>query len=404
MVSKPAETPEFLAIAQILRSKKNAGKLIKALKGSDFPTLVAAAKTYKKDLREKAALVRLASTDSAEDTQERKEILYVLRTMALAGLPHSPYKKSELLREIRLGPTQWVRMKLTARDFGDGVMLPFGLNARRVFIMLCTIAVETQSPIITLDSTMEFMRRMGWKLNDAQGNLAGHQYRSMRLILEGFQKMTMDLDYHGVFSRRGKTADSFSIIRRYHLPSMDESKESVAGKRPLFGVEDTNEDPELGPPGLFWVRLDQLFFEELVGVPGKGRSGTAFPFTSSYLLKFTSSKEIDAALFLAARCSAAETRSTIDLHAVWNQLGIDPTNYSMFKQTFTKTLAKVKENWDGCLAYIPEGTQTLVIEPVPEGKEMVPRTLADSMLDDFISRSTPESRARDYIAMAEEEK
>lgn len=401
MVPTNEETPEFLAIAQILRSKRNAAKLIKAYKGQPFDILVKAAREYKKELQVRKLAARVATPESEDDLRRRKEWLFVLRTMALSGLPHSKHKSSFMEREVRYGPTQWVKMRLTAREFDKGIDLPYGLNARRVIIMLCTIAVETQSPFITLDSAIDFMQRMGWKLHDTGKNIQGYYYRSLRSILEGLQMMTVDMEYHGIFNRKGKTRDSYSIIRRYHLPSVNADHAHQEGEQPLYGVEEIEEDPELGPPGLFWVRLDPLFFEDLVGNPANGVGGQAFPFTHAYLSNFRSSKEIDIALFLAARCSAADSRSVMDLHALWDQLGIDQSNYSMFKKLFKETLAEVKRVWDGCIAEVDSEKDRFIVEPVPPGKEMVPRALADSLMADFLSVS-PATRAKQYIEMAQD--
>jgi len=398
----PAETPEFLAIAQILRSKRNAAKLMKAYRGQPFDVLVKAAKEFKKDLQAKKAAARVEMPVSEGEAQKQKELLYVLRTMALSGLPHSTYKKKDLIREIRYGPTQFVQMKFTARDFDEGVLLPSGLNARRVFIMLCTLAVENKSPLITLDSAVKFMQRMGWKMSDKGSTMQGYYWKSLRSILEGLQQMTVDMKYHGIFNKRGKAADSYSIIRRYHLPSASEERTRDQGEQTLYGIEEAHEDPDLGPPGVFWVRMDPLFYADLVGDPGAGITGQAFPFTDKYLNNFKTSKAIDIALFLAARCSAADSKSTIDLHKIWDQLGIDPTNYSMFKNTFKTTLEEVKTIWPGCVAQVDSKADTFIVEPVPQGLEMVPRSLADKLLEEFLSVS-PSQRAQQFIAKRENE-
>lgn len=401
MAGRDDESPEFLAIAQILRSKRRAAQLLKGLQGQDFATKVKAAREFKKEFQNRLEQKRTEAGVLTQDQEEQRELLYVLRTMALSSFPHSPYHQKRLERMNRIGPTAWVRTVQTARAFEEGVELPFGVNARRVFMLLCTLAVEKQSSFITLDAASSFMNRMGWTVSKKGNKMNPNQKRYSTLdgILESFQKLTLDIEYKGVFSKRGKTADSFQIIKRFHLPDR-----STDGQTGLLSLDEEEDDETIGPPGTFWIRMDKDFYEELTGSPERGISGNAFPFRADYLMNFSSSQEMDIALFLAARCAAAESISRpIDLHDIWSQLGIDPSNYSVFKKTFMSTLDRVRQIWDGCQARVPDGTHSLIIEPVPPGKEMVQRTLADTLLADFLTRETPEGRAKAYIEMQKED-
>jgi hypothetical protein len=399
LVGKQDETPEFLAVAQILRSKRRAAALLKGLRGQDFGVILKAAKEYKKEVQSKRDQLRSEATLlDPRDQEEQRENLYVMRTLALSSFPHSPCHVAQTKRSVRLGATSWVDMTQTARAFDDGIELPFGKNARRVFMLICTLAVKKGSPLITLDTAVDFMRQMKWQLASADGKYKGisqNRYDSLSSILESFQKMTLDLEYKGAISKRGRVADSFQIIKRFHLPKKGED-----GQAGLFQLDKDNEDEHIGPPGTFWFRMDKDFYEELTGTPERGIQGNAFPFKADYIDHFNTSKEIDVALFLAARCAAAETTSRpIDLHDIWDQLAIDPSNYSMFKKVFVNTLERVRNIWDGCRAYVPEGSHSLIIEPVPPGKEMVERALADTILSDFLSRETPEERGKQYLQM-----
>lgn len=389
-MSRPVyeETPEFLGVFSVLRSKKKTAHFMKGMRGLPFGELIKAAKGLKKDADEKKALRRL-QTFNLEDRSQQSELLFILRTMALVGLPHRSTELHQIRRSHRTSASSWVDVTLTIREYDKGYRIPFGLNARRIFILLCTLAVKSGSPRIDLSSVSEFMRKLGWKPS-AKGQMGGALFERLAETLESFQKLSFDFDYHGVFRPGQKGAETFSIIRGFNMPTRQDAHAVESGSTPL-GLESLGQDP-----GRFWVQLDPIFFRELCG-DGEHR-GSAFPFTQEYLRHFTKSTEIDMALMVAARVSAAQSRSMIPLHDIWQQSGINPDNYGNFKKAFINTLNIIKtQAWEGCNAEVVG--HHLIVDKVEEGKELVPRQFIDQLMDDFLGLTTPEAKAAATLRM-----
>ena len=377
------EERDLLAIAQILRSKKRAASLLKIMRGLPIEKVVEAAKEMAKELKEKRQQSYAATLPEA--SAEQKELLFILRNLALMGLPHKPTDEPRIQRLIRTSPSSWITITLSARSHAEGVLLPFGINARRVLTMLCTLAVKTKNPVITLDSAAEFMRRIGWK-PDGRGGMGGNRYDMIAQTLEQLQKCSIDVELHGMANGRRKQADSLAIIRKYDLPSSTDEKLINQGAEPL------PLDP--GIVRSFKVLIDPLFFRELVGDPTTGYKGSAFPLPLDFVKQFRRSTELDVAQFLVARVSAAQSPSKIDLHSIHEQLAFHPDNYSKFKKEFTDTVAKVKELWEGCNANV-EGHK-LVVGPVLNGKFLVDPTKFDNLPEDLFGLNTPTLASRSY--------
>jgi hypothetical protein len=244
--------------------------------------------------------------------------------------------------------------------------------------MLCTLAVKTTNPVITLDSAAEFMRKIGWK-TDSRGSMGGNKYDMIAQVMEQIQKCTIDVELHGVMGARRKQAESLSIIRKFDLPSRTDEKLLDQGVEPL------NLDPEI--PRSFKVLIDPLFFRELVGDPSTGYKGSAFPLPLEFVRAFTKSTELDCAQVLVARISAAQSTSKIDLHSIHEQLAFHPDNYSKFKSEFTETLRKVQGLWEGCNAQV-EGHR-LVVGPVLNGKYLVDPTKFENLPEDLFGLNAP---------------
>ena len=368
---------DHLAIAQILRSKKRAATFLKVMKGIPFEKVVQAAREAAKEAKEKKKQAYLELLPQ-EVGSEEKELLFILRNLALMGLPHKQTNERRVQRMIRTSPSSWITITLNARGHEDGINLPFGINARRVLTMLCTLAVKTKNPVITLDSAADFMRKIGWK-TDSRGSMGGNKYDTIAQVMEQIQKCTIDVELHGVMGTRRKQAESLAIIRKFDLPSRTDEKmmDTGAVALPL--------DP--GIPRNFKVLIDPLFFRELVGDPSTGYKGSAFPLPLEFVRQFTKSTELDTAQFLVARISAAQSSSKIDLHAIHEQLAFHPDNYSKFKSEFTETLRKVQALWEGCNAQV-DGHR-LLVGPVLNGKYLVDPTKFENLPEDLFGLNTP---------------
>ncbi len=371
------EERDLLAIAQILRSKKRAANFLKVMKGIPFEKVVEAARQTAKELREKKKKDYIELLPP-EANSEQKELLFILRNLALMGLPHKPTDERRIQRVIRTSPSSWITITLNARAHEEGVKIPFGINARRILTMLCTLAVKTKNPVITLDSAAEFMRKIGWK-TDSRGSMGGSKYDAIAQVMEQIQKCTIDVELHGVLGSRRKQAESLQIIRKFDLPSKTDEKMLDQGAEPLAL------DP--GIPRNFKVLIDPMFFRELVGDPMTGYKGSAFPLPLEFIRQFSKSTELDCAQFLVARISAAQSESKIDLHSIHEQLAFHPDNYSKFKAEFTTALQKVEALWDGCNARV-EGHR-LIVGPVLNGKYLVDPTKFENLPEDLFGLNTP---------------
>ena len=376
---------DHLAISQILRSKKRATQFLKMNRGVAFDKLVAAAREYAKELKAGRREALTAKSMSPQQVSERKELLFILRNLALMGLPHKPTKEPSIHRKIRTSASTWVTITLTARGAsekipeGERIYLPFGINARRALTMLCTIAVKTRSPIITLDSAAEFMTKLGWK-PDSRGSHGGNKYDILARVLEEIQQCSLDVKIQGFMGDKRSQAESISIIRAYDLPSLTDEKLLDQGAQPL----------PLDPAGVkhnFKVLIDPLFFRELCGDPATGYKGSAFPLPLEFVRHFGKSTELDTAQFIVARVSGAETESRIDLHSIHEQLAFHPGNYSKFKSEFTETIASVCKVWDGCNARV-DGHK-LVVGPVLNGKYLVDPTKFAALPEDMFGLNNP---------------
>jgi hypothetical protein len=377
--NEPEDERDLLALTQVLGSKKRAREVMKITQGQPFSAKQEVARELAKELKAKKRLRMIESQPPQEVSRENQELLFILRNLALMGMPHKPTTERKITRMIRRGPSQWISISLTARSHDEGVGIPFGINARRILTMICTIAVKTKSPVITLETAAEFMKKMGWKA-DASGKIGGNKYERMAEALEQIQKCSIDVEVHGILGAYRRQAESLSIIRRYDLPSRTDEKLLDQGGEPLLDL-----DPGISKQ--FKVQIDPLFFRELVGDPESGYRGSAFPLPERFVAEFSKSTELDCAQFLAARCSAAQSTSRINLHDIHEQLAFHPSNFSKFKKEFITALERVKQLWEGCNAQV-EGHK-LIIGPVLDGKYLVDPTRFEALPEDLFGLGTP---------------
>jgi hypothetical protein len=372
----PFDERTVLAVTSILRSKKRALQFLKVSRGVPEDKLLDMAREYRRELKaHKAKEAELAKLE--DDPDERREILFILRNLMLMGLPHKPVHEEEIKRTIRTSATSRMIVTLKATGIKDGIILPYGILARRVLAILCTLVVQNKNnpskEVITLDSAAEFMRRVGWR-TDSKGGLGGKDYAGLARVLEQLESMRIEVKYEGFFKGR-RQAENLSIVRKYDLPSIAEDRALEHGEQPLEDLE-----PQV-TTRVFRVQMDPLFVRELVGDESTGYRGSAFPLPLQFITAFSRSTEIDVAQFLAARVSAAKSLSRIDIHDLQQQLGFHLGNYSRFKDEFRQTTAKVKELWSGCNAEI-DG-DFLVVGPVLNGNYLVDPTKFEVLPDDL---------------------
>lgn len=231
--------------------------------------------------------------DREHAQQIRTQILGTARAVALSFLPNRPSKARQISRNIRLGSNLWVRVTYTttAKD----VPLPFGMD-RCYLHGLLHYAILHDQPLITFDKAGELLDL--FQLD--------HSGRSFKRLRDGLRRIAalhiniVTTDLPGLNGERGEKID---VIEGWHLPTRDERSKQKSlpdDQLPLPGIASKQDLPH-------FVRLSEPLMNHL------REGGRNILLMRLDLLRHFSNRPIafDLAMFLAARCGAAASRSVV---------------------------------------------------------------------------------------------
>lgn len=254
----------------------------------------------------------------------RTQILGTARAVALSFLPNRPSKARQLSRNIRLGSNLWVRVTYTttAKD----VPLPFGMD-RCYLHGLLHYAILNDQPLITFDKAGELLDL--FQLD--------HSGRSFKRLRDGLRRIAalhiniVTTDLPGCSGERGEKID---VIEGWHLPTRGER-----AKQPIL-------EDQLALPGFrnkkdlpHFVRLSEPLMNHL------REGGRNILLMRLDLLRHFSNRPIafDLAMFLAARCGAAASRSVVPHDALMDMFkaGSEPDRRTI--QRLQEYLAEIQQ-------------------------------------------------------------
>ena len=223
----------------------------------------------------------------------RTQILGTARAVALSFLPNRPSKARQISRNIRLGSNLWVRVTYTttAKD----VPLPFGMD-RCYLHGLLHYAILHDQPLITFDKAGEL-------LDLFQLDHSGRSFKRLRDGLRRIAALHINIvtsDLPGCSGERGEKID---VIEGWHLPTRDERARTpppLQDQLALPGMDSGRDLPH-------FVRLSEPLMNHL------REGGRNILLMRLDLLRHFSNRPIafDLAMFLAARCGAAASRSVV---------------------------------------------------------------------------------------------
>ena len=237
---------------------------------------------------------------------------FMARLMALCSLPRTnPGNQKEYIRcngPYTLGMTAGLNNKL-----------PFGNYPRLLLAWVCTEAVQTQSPVLILGSSLsEFMRTLGVYSSD------GKAYTRLRNQMDRLFNAHVSLIYE---DKRGKATVNSLIARRTEF--------WWNHKRP---DESTLWESK--------IELSEDFFNEIICRP--------IPIDINTLTALKrSSLGLDLYLWLVYRTFPLRAPLRISWRQVYRQFGVDPARASdrvtvrNFQRKVLRELKKIKLAWPG---------------------------------------------------------
>ena len=262
--------------------------------------------------------------DREHAQQIRTQILGTARAVALSFLPNRPSKARQISRNIRLGSNLWVRVTYTttAKD----VPLPFGMD-RCYLHGLLHYAILHDQPLITFDKAGELLDL--FQLD--------HSGRSFKRLRDGLRRIAalhiniVTTDLPGCSGERGEKID---VIEGWHLPTRDErsKQNAMIDQMSLPGVNGKQDLPH-------FVRLSEPLMNHL------REGGRNILLMRLDLLRHFSNRPIafDLAMFLAARCGAAASRSVVPHDALMDMFkaGSEPDRRTI--QRLQEYLTEIQE-------------------------------------------------------------
>jgi hypothetical protein len=250
---------------------------------------------------------------------EKTDIAYSARVWAQVTLPYrdpgkDPENKGYWMRKHNAITLTMRPALLTAPDGTRYEGYPFGLLPRHALTWLATEAVRTQSPVITLGSSMNsFMTKLGLARGGAdQKRLVNQLNRLFRSHLEIEDLMTNA-------SGTGERHQSLQVASAHQIWTSSKDSDDPTSV-PLFNSE---------------VTLSTEFFESMINAP--------VPVDQRALKALGSSPmRLDMYIFFAHRLFNMERPTRIKWEDLNQQFGGQYTNTRQFKAQFTKNLDEVR--------------------------------------------------------------
>jgi hypothetical protein len=251
-----------------------------------------------------------------------EESVHMAKVMLLCTLPYSRPKVSQLTRTARLGDDSTLQATFTAAIKGVG--LPFGSD-RRLLAWLLNRSFKQKTPLIPWDSAYEYIDEIGRK------SKSGRTYQQLKDSLIRLSGLAVNLT--GAPSFKFTQGDTFSIIRKYHLPNFISSHEAHNDK-----IVPISDDSTI----LHGVLIDPIFHSDLL----RSGSNVAIPYELWMTLKGNSQFQ-DMVLFFYWRCYSAASESVIPWEALADQFG-HSSNPRRQRDYARQAVTFLRSFWPGC--------------------------------------------------------
>jgi hypothetical protein len=244
--------------------------------------------------RMQAIADHLASNDAEQD---RTEALQTARAIALAGLPKRNTGAQSLIRTLRLGKQQWLRVIYSADPEG---ILPYGQD-RFVLAGIQSLALEQRSPVVYFEQVSQLLKMFGLSTDG----------RSLRRLRERFQRLSgLSIRLRFAETEEGlktpPSGESIFIIKSFSLPTRKELRNELRAI-PIRQHQLALPGLELGEaPSRYGVLLSADFWQHLK----EPKNQLILPMDLMQLF-VNYPTGWDYAAFLVYRCSRAKTASIV---------------------------------------------------------------------------------------------
>lgn len=298
------------------------GKKSNLTKAGDLPVVQQARDSILKLIDESFAM-------ELEAAREAGALGFMVRTLAQATMPH---KRPEGTRFIRTNGSLRLEMVALQSDIG----LPYGNIPRLLMAWICTEAVRTQSPKLSLGPSLsQFMEKLGMLPTGGRwGSITRLRYQALRLFNTAIScRFTVETD---------------ELTRKplKHVLVADEYEERWWKPK----------DPNQGRLYESELQLNARFFQEILEFP--------VPIDLRALKQLSGSPmAIDAYVWLTYRMSYLRRQTSIPWPALQAQFGAEYGRTRDFKAAFLEHLKDVLIVYKA--ARVEPGDAGLILKPSP---------------------------------------